>query len=154
MVAQKNSFDRRFIFATTKIRMNSLLNLSRTLGLTPNSPFNVAVRNASKKASGGKRNPKQGDGPRWSIKKGDGCRIFAHDIIVTQGRLRYHPGLNVVAVGSFQLRALKEGTVRFTCEQSNMNYSHSWIKKFYPETQGTPIFKKRHISKRQRASLT
>ena len=48
----------------------------------------------------------------------------------------------VAAVGSFQLRALKEGKVIFSCEQADINYSHSWIQKFYGGTEGTPVFKK------------
>jgi len=122
--------------------MNTLFKLGPALGRVPNNLLAVSVRNASKKASGSKRNGKQAPGPRWGIKVNEGAHIYPHDIIATQGRLRYHPGLNVVAVGSFQLRALKEGTVRFTCEEANMNQSHSWIKKFYPDSNGVPVFKK------------
>ena len=68
---------------------------------------------AHKKGQGSTRNGRDSHSKRLGIKRGDGQRVRAGQIIVRQRGTRFHPGLNVGRGGDDTLFALRDGVVRF-----------------------------------------
>ncbi|ODN00936.1 50S ribosomal protein L27 [Orchesella cincta] len=120
----------------------SLLDLTSGRGLSSVLNGN-AVRFASKKASGGKRNPKQSPGNYKGIKSHDGKYVFPGEpLVYRQNKMWFHPGLNVTLTRRrMTLVALKEGMVRVTCEKPDLNLDHAYMKMWYGGRQ-PPIYKK------------
>ena len=55
----------------------------------------TSIRNASKKAGSATKN-KHSPGRKFvGLKKYDGDNVFRYDLLATQPRMRWHPGLNV-----------------------------------------------------------
>jgi len=44
--------------------------------------------------------------------------------------------------GSQFIRATKEGSVRFTCEKTDLNWGNSWVQRFYSGREGQSFYKK------------
>ncbi|CAL8126596.1 unnamed protein product [Orchesella dallaii] len=103
-----------------------------------------AVRLASKKASGSKRNPSQAPGNFRGIKAYEGTYVFPGEpLVYRQSKLWFHPGLNVTMTRRrMTLVALKEGVVRTSCERPDLNFNHSYIKLWYSGQEGIPFYKK------------
>jgi len=114
----------------------------RSAVVTPSSL--TPVRFASKKATGGNRNKKQAPGQNRGVKKYDGQYVFPGDCLVArQPKFWFHPGLNVTfARKHLHLLALKEGTVRITCEKPDLNWSHTLNQKFYAGRENQTFYKK------------
>uniref|UniRef100_A0A8D2LHU2 Large ribosomal subunit protein bL27m n=2 Tax=Varanus komodoensis TaxID=61221 RepID=A0A8D2LHU2_VARKO len=77
----------------------------------------VAVRLASKKASGSSKNHGgKSPGKRYGFKKLDGQFVHAGNILATQRLIRWHPGAHVGMGRNKWLYALEDGIVRYTKE--------------------------------------
>ncbi|RZF39232.1 hypothetical protein LSTR_LSTR010326 [Laodelphax striatellus] len=107
-----------------------------------NKVLEVQVRNKAKKTSsstqyGGARKPK-----RRGIKCSQGKLVNPGTILVRQNRLNYHPGLHVGFGRDGSLFALQQGRVLITCEKADINWDHTWIKRFYNDRFNQNIYKK------------
>jgi len=110
--------------------------------LKPVEIFTGSVRNASKKAAGSSRNSKSSSGQYRQIRIHDGGHIKIYDILATQRKLNWLPGLNVGIAGRHTLVALKEGTVIFTCEKPDLDMEKFYNQKYYTGREGQTFYKK------------
>jgi len=106
------------------------------------SGTNSGVRHASKKASGGKRNPEGAPGKNRGLKVFDGHRIIKTNVIATQLRPNWLPGRNVEMLSRLKLHALKTGRLVMTCETPDLDMNHPINQKFYAGREGQTFFKK------------
>ncbi len=74
---------------------------------------------AHKKAGGSSRNGRDTEGKRLGVKKFDGQKVKAGNIIVRQRGTKVHPGENVGCGRDYTLFALKEGVVKFETLYNN-----------------------------------
>ncbi len=68
---------------------------------------------AHKKGQGSTKNGRDSESKRLGVKKGDGQRVIAGNIIVRQRGTKIHPGFNVKRGGDDTLFALIDGVVKF-----------------------------------------
>lgn len=68
---------------------------------------------ATKKAGGSSRNGRDSAGRRLGIKKSDGQKVLAGNIIVRQRGTKFYPGTNVAIGKDHTLFSLVEGRVSF-----------------------------------------
>jgi len=68
---------------------------------------------AHKKAGGSSRNGRDSSGQRLGIKRGDGFKVSAGNILVRQHGTKIHPGLNVGIGRDYTLFAKTHGKVKF-----------------------------------------
>ena len=68
---------------------------------------------AHKKGQGTSRNGRDSNPKMLGVKKYDGERVLAGNIIMRQRGTKYHPGRNMGMGRDFTLFALKDGTVKF-----------------------------------------
>ncbi len=71
---------------------------------------------AHKKGQGTSRNGRDSRGQRRGVKRFEGQRVIAGNILVRQLGTKVYPGLNVGMGRYFTLFALKDGVVRFDRE--------------------------------------
>lgn len=69
---------------------------------------------ASKKGAGSSKNGRDSESKRLGLKKSDGEKVIAGNIIVRQRGTKIHPGENVGLGRDYTLYALKDGTVKFS----------------------------------------
>lgn len=68
---------------------------------------------AHKKGMGSSRNGRDSKSKRLGVKRGDGQRVLAGNILVRQRGTKLHPGNNVGIGGDDTLFALIDGKVKF-----------------------------------------
>lgn len=68
---------------------------------------------AHKKGVGSSRNGRDSESKRLGIKRTDGEKVLAGNILVRQRGTKIHPGINVGRGGDDTLFALKTGIVKF-----------------------------------------
>ena len=68
---------------------------------------------ASKKGAGRSKNGRDSESKRLGVKKSDGQRVVAGNIIIRQRGTKIHPGENVGCGRDYTLYALKDGVVKF-----------------------------------------
>jgi large subunit ribosomal protein L27 len=68
---------------------------------------------AHKKAGGSSRNGRDSAGKRLGVKRSDGQRVLAGNIIVTQRGTKMMPGRNVLVGRTHSLHATVDGHVKF-----------------------------------------
>jgi large subunit ribosomal protein L27 len=68
---------------------------------------------AHKKGVGSSKNGRDSQSKRLGVKRFDGQRVAAGNILVRQRGTRFHPGQNVGTGNDFTLFALRDGVVRF-----------------------------------------
>lgn len=68
---------------------------------------------AHKKGQGTSRNGRDSNPKMLGVKKYDGERVLAGNIIMRQRGTKYHPGRNMGMGRDFTLFALKDGVVKF-----------------------------------------
>ncbi|CAH1405169.1 unnamed protein product [Nezara viridula] len=123
-------------------------NLSSNNILTGNGFLSVVsnvlnVRFASKKAGSSTRNRKGHCRPKHrGIHYQDGSFVQPGTMLVTQNKLRCHPGLNVGFGRNGTLFALRPGKVIVTCEKVDLNLNHSWVSRAYGGRDTERIYKK------------
>ncbi|CAK9820720.1 39S ribosomal protein L27, mitochondrial [Anthophora plagiata] len=103
----------------------------------------VSVRYASKKSSGSTRNKPINLKPKhrgWKVQ--DGHNVLESQILATQLRPRFHPGLYVGFGKNGTLYALEKGKVMITCEQINPNMKRRWARLNYAGRENSVIYKK------------
>ncbi|GLH14405.1 39S ribosomal protein L27 [Gryllus bimaculatus] len=101
------------------------------------------IRWASKKAGGSTRNRVSHGRPKHlGIKLHDGAYATAGSRIVTQIKLRFHPGLHVGFGKNGTLFAMESGRVVFSCEKIDPKWEHTWIERIYAGRVGQTIYKK------------
>lgn len=75
-----------------------------------------------------------------------GTSVNERDILATQHRLDYHPGLNTgIDPRDLSIFALRAGTLFVTTEKIEPDLNHPIGQKFYADRQGQVIYKK-HIN--------
>merc|ERR1719473_889485 len=82
-------------------------------------PWAPTVRNATKKAGGSSKNGRKSAGRRLGVKKHDGAKVDAGNIIVRQRGTNVHPGINVGMGRDHTLFALTEGVVKMKRSKVN-----------------------------------
>ena len=68
---------------------------------------------AHKKGQGTSRNGRDSNPKMLGVKRYDGERVLAGNIIMRQRGTKYHPGQNIGMGRDFTLFALKDGVVKF-----------------------------------------
>ena len=68
---------------------------------------------AHKKGGGSTKNGRDSESKRLGVKKADGQKVLAGNILVRQRGTKIHPGLNVKKGGDDTLFALVNGVVKF-----------------------------------------
>ena len=68
---------------------------------------------AHKKGVGSTKNGRDSESKRLGVKKADGQKVLAGNILVRQRGTKIHPGLNVKKGGDDTLFALVDGHVKF-----------------------------------------
>jgi len=68
---------------------------------------------AHKKGVGSSKNGRDSNSKRLGVKRFDGQRVAAGNILVRQRGTLFHPGQNVGTGNDFTLFALRDGVVRF-----------------------------------------
>ena len=68
---------------------------------------------AHKKGVGSTKNGRDSESKRLGVKKADGQKVLAGNILVRQRGTKIHPGLNVKKGGDDTLFALVNGVVKF-----------------------------------------
>jgi len=68
---------------------------------------------AHKKGVGSTKNGRDSESKRLGVKRGDGQRVLAGNVLVRQRGTKIHPGTNVGIGSDDTLFALVEGQVRF-----------------------------------------
>lgn len=68
---------------------------------------------ASKKGAGSSKNGRDSESKRLGIKKSDGQKVVAGNIIIRQRGTKIHPGENVGLGRDYTIYALTDGVVRF-----------------------------------------
>ncbi|CAK9795558.1 39S ribosomal protein L27, mitochondrial [Anthophora quadrimaculata] len=123
------------LFGCTLQSTKSLLNTVTT---------NLAcVRYASKKISGSTRNKPIKLKPKhrgWKVQ--DGHMVRQSQILATQRKPRFHPGLYVGIGKNGTLYALEEGKVMVTCEKIIPNMKQRWARLNYAGRENSVIYKK------------
>ncbi|XP_072744760.1 large ribosomal subunit protein bL27m isoform X2 [Anoplolepis gracilipes] len=122
--------------ALQNIRQNTILNDISNLA-------KICVRYASKKASTSTSNSSGNPRPKhrgWKVQ--DGHHVKVGQILVTQLKPRFHPGLNVGFGRNGTLFAIEPGKVMVTCEKINPYWKHTWIKRCYAGREDQVIYKK------------
>ncbi len=74
---------------------------------------------AHKKGVGSTKNGRDSASKRLGVKKSDGQKVVAGNIIIRQRGTNVHPGLNVGKGSDDTLFALVDGTVKFETYQKN-----------------------------------
>ena len=74
---------------------------------------------AHKKGQGSSKNGRDSIAKRLGIKRSDGAKVNAGEILVRQNGTKVHPGKNVGLGKDYTLFALTEGTVRFERAKDN-----------------------------------
>ena len=69
---------------------------------------------AHKKGLGSTKNGRDSESKRLGVKKSDGQKVIAGNIIVRQRGTKIHPGTNVGIGTDYTIYALKDGKVSFT----------------------------------------
>ncbi|MBQ8827938.1 MAG: 50S ribosomal protein L27 [Clostridia bacterium] len=69
---------------------------------------------AHKKGLGSTKNGRDSESKRLGVKKSDGQKVIAGNIIVRQRGTKIHPGTNVGMGTDYTIYALKDGKVAFT----------------------------------------
>jgi len=103
----------------------------------------ASVRHASKKSATSTRIKPGHPRPKhrgWKV--GDGAKVQAGNILVTQMTPRFHPGLHVGFGKNGTLWALEPGRVVVTCEKVDLNWDHTWIQRCYGNRRGETFYKK------------
>ncbi|XP_014219164.1 uncharacterized protein LOC106647340 [Copidosoma floridanum] len=121
---------------------NKYLHHARQYLVKPNTSFVVCCRNASHKTGTTTQNAGNSKAKHRGWKVQDGHKVHRGNILVTQNRTRFHPGLNVGFGRNGTLFAYCPGKVVVTCEKTNPKWDHSWIRLNYGERQGQTIYKK------------
>lgn len=104
--------------------------------------FSGGIREASKKSGpGGTRTGNHGKPGHHGWKRQHGSLVTFGTTLAFQYNLRFCPGLNVGLGKRGQLYAKVPGKVVVTCEKTNFNPDHAWVKKWYPNRQGV-MYKK------------
>ncbi|XP_033329782.2 mitochondrial ribosomal protein L27 [Megalopta genalis] len=118
--------------------------LQNTKSFVIPSTTNLAcVRYASKKSSGSTRIKPGHPKPKhrgWKVQ--DGWSVQKGQLLATQLRPRFHPGLYVGMGRNGTLYALEPGKVMVTCEKINPNNTHSWALMNYAGREESVIYKK------------
>lgn len=68
---------------------------------------------ASKKGAGSSKNGRDSESKRLGIKKSDGQKVVAGNIIIRQRGTKIHPGENVGLGKDYTIYALTDGVVRY-----------------------------------------
>ena len=68
---------------------------------------------AHKKGGGSTKNGRDSESKRLGVKRGDGQRVLAGNVLVRQRGTKIHPGTNVGKGKDDTLFSLVDGTVRF-----------------------------------------
>ncbi|XP_076287630.1 large ribosomal subunit protein bL27m-like isoform X2 [Lasioglossum baleicum] len=103
----------------------------------------ACVRYASKKSGTSTRIKPGHPRPKhrgWKAQ--DGWFVQKGQILVTQLRPRFHPGLYVGMGRNGTLFALEAGKVMVTCEKINPNNTHGWAIMNYAGRENSVIYKK------------
>ncbi|CAK9830003.1 39S ribosomal protein L27, mitochondrial [Anthophora retusa] len=103
----------------------------------------VCVRYASKKSSTSTRNRPINLKPKhrgWKVQ--DGHNVREDQILATQLRPRFHPGLYVGIGRNGTLYALEKGKVMVTCEKITPNMQNGWARLSYAGRENSVIYKK------------
>ncbi|XP_055698331.1 50S ribosomal protein L27 [Phlebotomus papatasi] len=113
--------------------------------ILPNTlPQTVSVRFASKKTGTSTRNQGKGNSkPKhrgW--KRQDSEYVTSGTLLALQRTTRFHPGLNVGFGRNGTLWAMQSGKVIISCEKTDLNWDHSWVRRNYAEREGQTIYKK------------
>ncbi len=74
---------------------------------------------AHKKGQGSSKNGRDSESKRLGVKRSDGTKVNAGEILVRQKGTKFHPGKNVGLGKDYTLYALKTGTVKFTRGEKN-----------------------------------
>lgn len=74
---------------------------------------------AHKKGVGSTRNGRDSEAKRLGVKKGDGQKVLAGNILVRQRGTKIHPGINVGKGGDDTLFALVSGQVKYERKGKN-----------------------------------
>ena len=74
---------------------------------------------AHKKGVGSTKNGRDSEAKRLGVKKGDGQKVLAGNILVRQRGTKIHPGINVGKGGDDTLFALIDGQVKFERKGKN-----------------------------------
>ena len=86
---------------------------------------------AHKKGVGSTKNGRDSESKRLGVKKADGSKVIAGNIIVRQRGTKIHPGTNVGIGKDDTLFALVDGTVKFdhlTKDKKRVNVVAEWFK--------------------------
>jgi len=81
-----------------------------------------AARTATKKAGGSSKNGRKSAGRRLGIKKHEGARVLAGNIIIRQRGTKFHPGENVGLGKDHTIFAVTEGKVEFSRRRGGRTY--------------------------------
>ncbi|CAG9857448.1 unnamed protein product [Phyllotreta striolata] len=123
--------------------MNSAINQLKQPILSQFNAFWTPIRQASKKTGGSTKNSSPKVRPKHrGVKIQDGRHVNAGNILVTQRTLRFHPGLNVGLGRNGTLFALEPGRVVVTCEQADLDWTHTWVRRCHGYRQGQVFYKK------------
>ncbi len=74
---------------------------------------------AHKKGQGSSRNGRDSESKRLGIKRGDGTKVNAGEILIRQRGTAFHPGVNVGLGRDHTLFAMKTGSVKFETTTGN-----------------------------------
>lgn len=77
---------------------------------------------AHKKGGGSTKNGRDSQAKRLGVKRSDGCKVLAGNIIVRQRGTQYHAGKNVGVGKDYTLFALTDGVVRFETKAKTKKY--------------------------------
>ncbi|KAK9507245.1 hypothetical protein O3M35_007149 [Rhynocoris fuscipes] len=103
----------------------------------------LSIRFASKKAGGSTRNKGGRRRPKHrAIHYQDGEFVQKGTMLITQNKLRCHPGLNVGFGRNGTLFAMETGKVMVTCEKIDPNLNHTWISRTYSGRNLENVYKK------------
>ena len=80
--------------------------------------FNIQLF-AHKKGQGSSKNGRDSESKRLGVKRSDGTKVKAGEILVRQRGTVFYPGANVGLGRDFTLFALVEGTVKFDRFKNN-----------------------------------
>ncbi|KAF6210712.1 hypothetical protein GE061_013819 [Apolygus lucorum] len=103
----------------------------------------ISTRFASKKTGGSSKNHAGVVNPKHrGIKYNNGRFVQQGTLLVTQNKLRFHPGLNVGMGGNGTLFALVPGRVAVSTEKVEPNMDHTWNQRTYGGRDLDRVYKK------------
>lgn len=80
---------------------------------------------AHRKAGGSTRNLRESESKRLGVKRGDGAKVNAGEILVRQRGTKFIAGTNVRRASDDTLYALKNGVVKFNTKNNKVRFDGS-----------------------------